>query len=278
MYAGKRLGKDTAVVYRPSSGLAADFPTALRQAKGDVPPGFSLVYQPVVRLAGRYAGGSRGLGEVDRAQRNPDSTRDFRGGGRSAGLGDVLDAMVLDMACREVAASRLGPRPPRQHRRDTPGRYRFRRGSAPNFGAVRNHAEPTGLGDHRDRTDRGPSRRSCTDRPAERARCQGRSRRFRCGVQLADIPTRIACANHQARPQSGGRCRARSGCGAVSLGHRIVRCTGPGRDRRGYRVDRAGREGAAAGCRLLQGHLFGRPMPIADVGWSMRYEVPLRRA
>ena len=48
---------------------------------------------------------------------------------------------------------------------------------------------------------------------------------------------------HQARPQSGGRCRARSGCRAVSLGHRIVRCTGPGRDRRGCRVDRAGREG-----------------------------------
>jgi predicted signal transduction protein with EAL and GGDEF domain len=50
MYAGKRLGKDTAVVYRPSSGLAADFPTTLRQAKGVAPPGFSLVYQPVVRL------------------------------------------------------------------------------------------------------------------------------------------------------------------------------------------------------------------------------------
>src|SRR4030095_1681378 len=50
MYAGKRLGKDAAVVYRPSSGLAADFPTALRQAKGGVPPGFSLAYQPIVRL------------------------------------------------------------------------------------------------------------------------------------------------------------------------------------------------------------------------------------
>jgi diguanylate cyclase len=45
MYAGKRLGKDTAVIHRPSSGLAADFPTVLRQAKGAVPPGFSLAYQ-----------------------------------------------------------------------------------------------------------------------------------------------------------------------------------------------------------------------------------------
>jgi len=35
---------------------------------------------------------------------------------------------------------------------------------------------------------------------------------------------------------------------------------------------------AAAGCRMLQGHLFGRPMPIADVSWSLRYDVPLRRA
>ena len=45
MYAGKRVGKDTAVIYRPSRSVSTDFPTALRQAKGGVPPGFSLVYQ-----------------------------------------------------------------------------------------------------------------------------------------------------------------------------------------------------------------------------------------
>jgi diguanylate cyclase (GGDEF)-like protein len=50
MYAGKRVGKDTAVIYRPSLGVSTDFPTALRRAKGGIPVGFSLAYQPVVRL------------------------------------------------------------------------------------------------------------------------------------------------------------------------------------------------------------------------------------
>jgi len=50
MYAGKRLGKDTAVVYRPSASVSAHFPSVLRSANGAVPPGFSLAYQPVVTL------------------------------------------------------------------------------------------------------------------------------------------------------------------------------------------------------------------------------------
>ena len=50
MYAGKRLGKDTAVVYQSSSGVSIDFPTALRDADGGAPPGFRLVYQVVVQL------------------------------------------------------------------------------------------------------------------------------------------------------------------------------------------------------------------------------------
>ena len=46
----------------------------------------------------------------------------------------------------------------------------------------------------------------------------------------------------------------------------------------GIESDRAGREGARRRVSLAQGHLFGRPVPIADVSWSSRYEVPLRRA
>lgn len=42
MYTGKRLGKDTAVVYRPAFSVSEDFPTALRQADGGVPQGFRL--------------------------------------------------------------------------------------------------------------------------------------------------------------------------------------------------------------------------------------------
>ena len=210
MYAGKRLGKDTAVVYRPSSGLAADFPTTLRQAEGVAPPGFSLVYQPVVQLARRYAGGSRGLGEVDRAQRNPDSARDFRGGGGRRRARGAAGRDGFGYGLPGGRGGRPGPRPSRQHRRDAPGRSRVRRAGASNAGAVPNRAEPAGCRDHRDRTDRGPRRSGRADRPAECARCQGRPRRFRCGVQLADVSARVAGANRQARSQSGCRCRARS--------------------------------------------------------------------
>ena len=52
---------------------------------------------------------------------------------------------------------------------------------------------------------------------------------------------------------------------AVSLGHPTVRGAGPGGHRRGHRVDRTGRHGVAAGCRLAQGHLFGRAVPIAEL-------------
>ncbi|OBB00380.1 diguanylate phosphodiesterase [Mycobacteriaceae bacterium 1482268.1] len=104
MYAGKRVGKDTAIVYRPSLGVSTDFPTALRQARGSVPEGFSLAYQPVVRLPDATPVAVEALARwtaPNGADIQPDA---FVAAAEAAGLGAVLDAMVLKMACSELAA------------------------------------------------------------------------------------------------------------------------------------------------------------------------------
>jgi diguanylate cyclase (GGDEF)-like protein len=102
MYAGKRLGKDTAVVYSPSSGVVVDFPSALRRAAGAVPPGFSLAYQPVVRLPDRVPVAVEALARwsAPNGMQIPPAT--FVAVAEGAGLGAALDAMVLDLACREI--------------------------------------------------------------------------------------------------------------------------------------------------------------------------------
>jgi EAL domain-containing protein (putative c-di-GMP-specific phosphodiesterase class I) len=107
MYAGKRLGKDTAVVYRPSSGVSVDFPSALRQAKGGVPAGFRLVYQPVVSLPHGAPVAVEALARwtAPNGMQIPPET--FVAVAEGAGLGATLDAMVLDLACREVQAAGL---------------------------------------------------------------------------------------------------------------------------------------------------------------------------
>ncbi|CAN5631622.1 hypothetical protein BH09ACT7_BH09ACT7_58930 [soil metagenome] len=105
MYAGKRLGKDTAVVYRPSSGVAVDFPGALRRANGGVPRGFSLAYQPVVSLPDGAPVAVEALARWTAPNGMQISPETFVAVAEGAGLGAVLDAMVLDLACREVQAS-----------------------------------------------------------------------------------------------------------------------------------------------------------------------------
>lgn len=107
MYAGKRLGKDTAVVYRPASGVVVDFPSALRKADGGVPPGFSLAYQPVVRLPDRQTVAVEALARwsAPNGMQIPPAT--FVAVAEGAGLGGALDAMVLDLACREIQAAAL---------------------------------------------------------------------------------------------------------------------------------------------------------------------------
>ncbi|OPX07535.1 bifunctional diguanylate cyclase/phosphodiesterase [Mycobacterium sp. AT1] len=107
MYAGKRLGKNTAVVYRPASGVVVDFPSALRKADGGVPPGFSLAYQPVVRLPDRTTVAVEALARwsAPNGMQIPPAT--FVAVAEGAGLGGALDAMVLDLACREIQSAGL---------------------------------------------------------------------------------------------------------------------------------------------------------------------------
>ena len=107
MYAGKRLGKDTAVVYRPSASVSAHFPSVLRSANGAVPPGFSLAYQPVVTLPHVEPIAVEALARwiaPNGMQIPPES---FVAGAEGAGLGAALDAMVLDLACREMTEAGL---------------------------------------------------------------------------------------------------------------------------------------------------------------------------
>ena len=105
MYAGKRVGKDTAVIYRPSLGVSTDFPTALRQAKGGVPAGFSLAYQPVVRLPDRTPVAIEALARWTAPNGTDIQPDAFVAAAEAAGLGAALDAMVLDLACTELESA-----------------------------------------------------------------------------------------------------------------------------------------------------------------------------
>jgi diguanylate cyclase (GGDEF)-like protein len=105
MYAGKRVGKNTAVIYRPSLGVSTDFPTALRQAKGGVPAGFSLVYQPVVRLPDTTPVAIEALARWTAPNGTDIQPDAFVAAAEAAGLGAALDAMVLDLACTELESA-----------------------------------------------------------------------------------------------------------------------------------------------------------------------------
>ena len=107
MYAGKRLGKDTAVVYQPTAGIRGDFPTALRRAAGGVPDGFSLAFQPIVRLPDRAPVAVEALARWTAPSGIDISPETFVAAAEASGLGADLDALVLDMACSAVQAAGL---------------------------------------------------------------------------------------------------------------------------------------------------------------------------
>lgn len=107
MYAGKRLGKDTTVVYRPSQDGPPDFPSALRRADGGIPEGFGLVFQPIVRLPGETPVAVEALARWTTRDGTAVSPETFVRAAEGAGLGAELDALVLDLACREITAAGL---------------------------------------------------------------------------------------------------------------------------------------------------------------------------
>lgn len=107
MYAGKRLGKDTAVVYQPASGSTIDFPTALRNADGEAPPGFRLVYQVVVQLPDGKPVAVEALARWTTPTGIEMSPETFVAAAEAAGLAADLDALVLNMACRDVQQAGL---------------------------------------------------------------------------------------------------------------------------------------------------------------------------
>ncbi len=107
MYAGKRMGKNTAVVYNPLAGAVVDFPTMLREALGAPPPGFRLVYQPVVALPGGELVAVEALARWTAGNGVEISPETFVADAEAAGMGAELDALVLDMACGEARAAGL---------------------------------------------------------------------------------------------------------------------------------------------------------------------------
>jgi diguanylate cyclase (GGDEF)-like protein len=107
MYTGKRLGKDTAVVYQPAFSVSEDFPTALRQANGAVPQGFQLKYQPIVALPQGIPVAVEALARWTAPSGIQIPPQTFVSLAEANGMGAQLDALVLDQACAQIKAAGL---------------------------------------------------------------------------------------------------------------------------------------------------------------------------
>lgn len=273
MYAGKRLGKDTAVVYRPT-GVTVDFPTALRQASGGPPPGFALVYQPIVTLPDGELEAVEALARWTAPNGMQIPPQTFVAMAEGSGLGADLDALVLDLACREVGAAgpdvdihvnigagRLGSREFEEEVARTLGRY----GIAPGR-LVLEVTETVPIVDL-----------------ADGAESMRRLRALGVKLALDDFGAGFNSLTYlQALPvdivklDRGLAVGAEPGHGMALYRSVIAVC-----DSVGLAVIAEGIETAeqaetvqAAGCPLAQGYLFGRPQPLADL---LAATVPARR-
>jgi diguanylate cyclase (GGDEF)-like protein len=103
MYEGKRRGKDSTVVYHSSALL--DFPTALRLAESDLPPGFRIVYQPIVSLPDGNPVALEALARWTAPNGTQISPESFVATAEAAGLGAWFDILVLDTVCSEIASA-----------------------------------------------------------------------------------------------------------------------------------------------------------------------------
>jgi len=265
MYAGKRMGKDTAVVYQPSSGAVIDFPTLLRSSRGKPPPGFRLVYQPVVALGDGTPVAVEALARWTAANGIAISAETFVADTEAAGLGADFDALVLDLACSEVrgrgldvdihvniGGARLGNPGFEQQVRKVLERYRI-----PRDRLVLEITETMPIVD--------------LDRAARQIR---RFSEMGVKVALDDFGSGFSSLTYlHALP-----------VGIVKLDRSLASGSNPVRDQTLYRsvvklCDDLGldviAEGvetaeqatmvARAGGRLAQGHLFGMPVPVAEL-------------
>jgi diguanylate cyclase (GGDEF)-like protein len=265
MYAGKRLGKNTAVVYQPAAGVRVDFPTALRSAAGGVPAGFSLSFQPVVRLPDETLVAVEALARWTAPNGIQIPPETFVAAAEAAGLGAMLDGMVLRLACQEVAATGLDI------------------GIHVNIGATR-------LGNPGFEDD---VRRTLSTCRIDADRLVLEITETLPIVDLADAAAQIGRLNatgvRVALDDFGAGYNSLTylhalPVGIVKLDRSLAAGSEAARDLALYRsvaglcadlgldviaegIETPEQAGTivAAGCRLAQGHLFGRPAPIADI-------------
>ncbi|MBI5341076.1 MAG: EAL domain-containing protein [Mycolicibacterium rufum] len=265
MYAGKRLGKNTAVVYQPAAGVRADFPTALRSAAGGVPAGFSLSFQPVVRLPDEMLVAVEALARWTAPNGIQIPPETFVAAAEAAGLGAMLDGMVLRLACQAVAATGLDV------------------GIHVNIGATR-------LGNPGFEDD---VRRTLSTCRIDADRLVLEITETLPIVDLADAAAQIGRLNatgvRVALDDFGAGYNSLTylhalPVGIVKLDRSLAAGSEAARDLALYRsvvglcadlgldviaegIETPEQAGTilAAGCRLAQGHLFGRPAPIADI-------------
>ncbi len=106
MYASKKSGKDS-VVMLGSEFWHSDFPTALRRARGGVPDGFRLVYQPIVALPEGTTIAVEALARWTTPEGVEIEPETFVSAAERAGLGGVLDTLVLDLAYEQITRAKL---------------------------------------------------------------------------------------------------------------------------------------------------------------------------
>jgi diguanylate cyclase len=105
MYEGKRQGKDSVVLYRHSASATVDFPAALRAARGAVPRGFHIVYQPIVTLPEGAPVALEALARWTAPNGTLIPPETFVAAAEAAGLGAQFDALVLDTVCAEIVSA-----------------------------------------------------------------------------------------------------------------------------------------------------------------------------
>ena len=268
MYAGKRLGKNTAVVYRPSSGVTVDFAGALREANGGVPEGFGMAYQPIVRLPDGELVAIEALARWTAPNGMQIPPQTFVASAEGSGLGADLDSLVLDLACREVqaagstvdihvnvGAARLGNRAFEQRVVRTMNRHGIGRDRL-----VLEITETVPIVD----LDEGVAAIRRLNAVGVKFALDDFGAGFNSLTYLQALPV------HSVKLDRGLVVGAEPGRGVALYRSVIGLCDSLGLDviAEGIETTEQADTVFAAGCRMAQGYLFGRAVPIAEVTWD----------